>query len=278
MRKFVLLPDGSYEAVQPGSVVDMCFAEEEFTPIVFPAVSQNQAIQARYDGFRLIGYGHNIASIISTQAQDEQDFIDYPRIHDWADIVFAMSKAEVTAARSLSPPQLLKYRDMRVAGESHNCAEMFATRTFPGVKTDAIFNEGKFSGQSTGECAAHGVWLREQARLAGVSTTGKWYCSGLASFPGDPTAWVDSRGDVLRIAEAKNMTTHGYIEHAAYETDPGDDLDIADDIIEDGVADILESNPHAAVDSVRSELRALRTGAVDNNPLLCQDYTSTEIP
>lgn len=170
------------------------------------------------------------------------------------------------------------YEYMRLNGESHNMAEMLATRSFPGVKTDAIFNEGKFSGQSTGECAAHGVWLRRQAEAAGVSTTGKWYCSGLASFPGDPTAWVDSRGDVLRIAEAKNMNVHGYVEHSAYETDGGDDLDIADDIIEDEVADILEANPYAAIDAVRDEVYALRTGAVDNNPLLCKDYTSTDIP
>jgi hypothetical protein len=169
------------------------------------------------------------------------------------------------------------YEYMRLNGESHNMAEMLATRSFPGVKTDAVFNEGKFSGQSTGECTAHGKWLRSQAEAAGVSTTGKWYCSGLASFPGDPTAWVDSRGDVLRIAEAKNMNVHGYVEHSAYETDPGDDLDIADDIIEDEVADILEANPFAAVEAVREELHALRTGAVDNNPLLCKDYTSTDI-
>lgn len=170
------------------------------------------------------------------------------------------------------------YLNMRFSGESHNMAEMLATRTFPGVKTDAVFNEGKFSGQSTGECTPHGIWLREQARLAGVSTNGKWYCSGLASFPGDPTAWVDSRGDVLRIAEAKNMTTHGYVDYEGHETDPGDDIDIADDIIEDEVRDILAANPFAAEDAVRDEVYALRTGAVDNNPLLCKDYTSTDIP
>jgi hypothetical protein len=170
------------------------------------------------------------------------------------------------------------YESMRLSGESHNIADMLAHKTFAGVKSDAVFNEGKFSGQSTGECTAHGVWLRSQAAAAGVSTNGKWYCSGLASFPGDPTAWVDSRGDVLRIAEAKNMTTHGYVEHSAYETDGGDDIEIADGIIEDEVANILEANPYAAVDAVREEVRALRTGAVDNNPLLCKDYFSTDIP
>ena len=150
-------------------------------------------------------------------------------------------------------------------------AEMLATRTFPGLKTDAIFNEGKFSGDS-GKIGAQQLWLKEQAEAAGVSTAGKWYCSGLASFPGDPTAWVGDRGDVLRIAREKNMTVHGYIEHQGYETDGGDDLSIADEIVEDEVSDILAEFPFTAPEEAREHALALRTGAIDLNPLLVQDY------
>lgn len=171
----------------------------------------------------------------------------------------------------LSGAERARYITMRVRGESRNIAEILATRRYPGLKTDAIFNESKFSGQSTGECAARGTWLRQQAEAAGVSTTGKWYCSGLASYPGDPTAWVDSRGDVLRIAREKNMTVHGYVEHQGHETDPGGDIPIADDIIDNEVADILEENPGARADDVREHVYALRTGAIDPNPLLVQD-------
>ena len=146
-------------------------------------------------------------------------------------------------------------------------AEMLATRSSPGVKSDAVFNEGKFS-LETGRIGPQELWRKEQAEAAGVSTAGKWYCSGLDSFPGDPTAWVDSRGDVLRIAEAKNLNVHGYVEHSAYETDGGDDLDI----IEDEVADIIEAHPFAAIDSISDEVYALRTGAVDPNPLRVGDY------
>lgn len=224
MRKFVVLPDGSYEEVKPLSVVDCVVPDSEYTPIeVDPFVTE-----AVEEGIK-------------------------------------------------TPEHLDHFITCRLNGCSPKLAAALATRSFPGVKTDAVFNEGKFSGQSTGECSAHGVWLREQARLAGVSTNGKWYCSGLASFPGDPTAWVDSRGDVLRIAEAKNMTTHGYVDHQAYETDGGEDLVIDDGLIEDEVADILEANPFAAIEAVREEVYALRTGAVDNNPLLCRDYDSTDI-
>jgi hypothetical protein len=164
-----------------------------------------------------------------------------------------------------------RYLDMRLAGESRNMAEMLATRTFPGVKTDAVFNEGKFSGDS-GLVGAEQTWLRARAEAAGVSTAGKWYCRGLASYPGDPNAWVGDRGDVLRVAREKNMTVHGYVEHRGREADPGDDLTIADDIIDSEVEDVLDSNPGADAEAVRDQVYQLRTGAVDPNPLRVGDY------
>jgi len=216
MRKFVTLPDGRYEEVRHNSVVDLCVPEAEFTPILFPIISNDIVTQARYE-------------------------------------------------------------NMRLDGQSHNFAEMIALRRFPGIKTDAIFNESKFSGES-GQIPKQQKWLRRQAEDAGVATNGKWYCSGLASFPGDPTAWVGDRGDVLRIAREKNLTVHGYVEHEGHETDGGGDIPISDDIIEDEVSDILESNPFAEADDVREEVYAIRTGAVDDNPLLCGDHFTTDIP
>jgi hypothetical protein len=163
-----------------------------------------------------------------------------------------------------------RYDSMRLAGESHNMAEVLATRCYPGVKSYAIFNDGKFS-TAAGKIGVEQQWLAKQAESVGVSTTGKWYCRGLASFPGDPTAWVESRGDVLRIAKEKNMTVHGYVEHQGYETDPGNDEVISEDIINNEVMDIVDSNPGVDQEQVREEVYKLRTGAVDNNPLLVQD-------
>lgn len=172
---------------------------------------------------------------------------------------------------SSDPDIQVSYLRMRVEGESHNMAEMLATRSFPGVKTDSIFNEGKFSG-AAGRIDAEEVWLRKQAESAGVSTAGKWYCRGLASFPGDPTAWVGDRGDVLRIAQEKNLTVHGYVEHKGHEVDPGGDLAIDPEIVDSEVADILDSNPGARAEDVREHVYALRTGAIDPNPLRVGDY------
>lgn len=169
-----------------------------------------------------------------------------------------------------TPEQLDHYLKCRANDCSRKLAACLATRSFPGVKTDAVFNEGKFSGD-TGKIGHEQKWLEEQAKLHGVSTNGKWYCRGLASFPGDPTAWVDGRGDVLRIAAEKNMTVKGYVEHKGHEVDPGGDEVIADDIIENEVDDILDSNPHANAEEVRDAVYQLRTGQVDPNPLLVQD-------
>ena len=79
----------------------------------------------------------------------------------------------------------VKYFEMRLKGESHNMAEMLATRSFAGIRTDAIFNEGRFSGESRGHCTAHETWLRQQAEKHGVNTAGKYYIT--AKYPDDIT-------------------------------------------------------------------------------------------
>jgi hypothetical protein len=44
---------------------------------------------------------------------------------------------------------------------------------------------------------------------------------------------------MLRIAKEKNMTVHGCVEHQSYETDPGNDEVISEDIIENEGSDIV---------------------------------------
>lgn len=165
----------------------------------------------------------------------------------------------------------MDYWKMRKNGESHRMAEMLATRSFPGIKSDAIFNEGRFSGEA-GRIGVEQRWLQEQAEAVGVSTTGKFYCRGLADFPGDPTAWVSDRGDVLRVAREKNMTVHGYVEHKGRQVEPNADVRIADDLVEGEVDEIMAECPDADRETVREEVFAVRTGGVDPNDLRVGDY------
>ena len=160
--------------------------------------------------------------------------------------------------------------------QSHNMALMLATRTFPGVKSDKIFNENRFSSDA-GKNGHEQMWLRQQAEAAGVSTNGMYYMRGLADFPGDPSAWVGGRSDVLRIAREKNMTVHGYVEHKGDQRDlPENDnkYHVADDIIDAETDDIVSWNPKEFApirEQIRADVVQNRTGLVDNHPLVLDD-------
>lgn len=101
------------------------------------------------------------------------------------------------------------------------------------------------------------------AEAAGVSTSGKLYLSGLASYPGDPTAWVSDGSDIRRVAREKNMTLEGSINQKGHEVEPTPPVDIAPDILERRVAMAMAQDPGQRIDDVRERERALATGQVD---------------
>lgn len=165
-----------------------------------------------------------------------------------------------------------RYEDLRLAGESHNMAELLATRSFPGLRTDSIFNEGRCNGNQFEQCPDRGEYYRRIAEAQGVSTTGKSYLSGLAQYPGDPRAWVSDRGDVLRVARENNLTVSGYVEYAPPEAEPRPPVTIAKDIVEREVADIVTKYPDLTEDEVREKVIEVRTGAVDHQGPLVSDH------
>lgn len=165
-----------------------------------------------------------------------------------------------------------RYIQCRLNGCSHRLAEMLAARKFPALKTDSTFNAGRCNGNQFEDVPGLGDHYKKIAEAAGVSTTGKYYCSGLADFPGDPTAWVSDRGDVLRVAREKNLNVDGDVTHRASEREPIPDIDVADDLIDREVAEILDEDPTRDRMEVREEVRRLRSGEVDPNPLLVSDH------
>lgn len=142
------------------------------------------------------------------------------------------------------------YVRMRRDGESHNMAEMLATRSFPGVKgTDSVFMEGRHLDGSQFEKDAPNVGQHhlELARKAGVNVTGKYYSGTLARFPGDPRAWISGLGDVKRIAEERNIGVAGAVNIPAPKYGDGyvppERYKVDDSIVAEHVDDIIGERP-----------------------------------
>lgn len=109
------------------------------------------------------------------------------------------------------------YAKLLSAGYGHRWAEMCALQQPPGTKgTDRALMHGRYNEQWLGDMSADtaGHILRE-AKAAGINTSGKYYMGGIADKRAhrDPAAWVDSAGDILRVAKERNLTVSGIVEH-----------------------------------------------------------------
>lgn len=148
---------------------------------------------------------------------------------------------------SQDPIQQDRYEQMRREGQSHNMAEMLASRAFPGVVTDATFMTGRHNhaGLSDVHPESRQHYL-DQAQQAGVHVGGRAYMASLARFPGDPQAWVDSRADVERVARMNNMTVQSptiNVQAPRY-YDPGPEVRVAPDIINNVVGHMAAQDPY----------------------------------
>jgi hypothetical protein len=111
------------------------------------------------------------------------------------------------------------YAKLLSEGLGHKWAEMCALQQPPGTKgTDRSYMEGRYNNQQLDRMPKdHARALVAAARAAGISVSGKYYASGLADRrgPADPAAWVDGTGDVLKVAQVRNLNVEGAVEHRA---------------------------------------------------------------
>jgi hypothetical protein len=138
-----------------------------------------------------------------------------------------------------------RYDQMRVEGLSHNLAEMFALQAPPQIAgTDSVFLEGHCNGSQFDGQEWIGDMYQDEATKAGVNTKGKVYLGGLARYPGDPEAWVTSRGDVKRVCEERGWGCDGAVKVKAREAlGPPEEVGLADDIVDNKVVEIMEHVP-----------------------------------
>jgi hypothetical protein len=148
---------------------------------------------------------------------------------------------------SENPAEQKFYEEMRGRGMTHLMAEMLALRAPPGLATDATFLAGR--GHQFANRPELGDYYSKDLKAAGGSPVGKQYLSGLAAYPGDPEAWVDSRRDVQQLCEKRGWSCSGMVQVSrnpeCVDTRFGD-VGLDTDIVDDAVLTKTEDNPGIA--------------------------------
>lgn len=123
-------------------------------------------------------------------------------------------------------------------GTSHALAEMFAFQQGPQLNTDTAYMAGKWE-QNDKTLDHH----RKLAKKAGVSTQGRTYLKSLARYPGDPRAWVDSKGDIRRVCEQEGWGCDGVVKTKLKQEEPPPPVDVAPHLLKKYVAQELAKEP-----------------------------------
>lgn len=156
---------------------------------------------------------------------------------------------------SSDPSVQSQYESMRERGESHNFAEMAATRSAPGLNgTDTAFFRGKHLNQGL-EDNFMGERMRKLARRAGISIEGKVYIGQMADKRGaeDPRAWVSDTSDIRRYCEETGAACDGIVKVKGSAPPPPVQVRLAEDIIQEKMQACLKKDPSRASNLV--ELR-----------------------
>ena len=123
-----------------------------------------------------------------------------------------------------SRDQQLHYVKMVEDGQTEQFAVMCALQQPPGTRgTDRSFMEGKLNQEWLNDMPRfQSERILREAKAAGISTTGRFYMSGLSDKRGhcDPLAWVSTTGEIKKVAQLRNLNVTGIIEHKAEQREP----------------------------------------------------------
>lgn len=151
------------------------------------------------------------------------------------------------------------YRRMIAAGQEERFAIMCALQQAPGTRgTDRAFMEGRMDGSWLDRMPPHQARrMLQEARSAGIATSGKMYVGGLADSRGhkDPMAWVDSVADVKRVAEERNLEVTGIATHRARQVAPAEAKEISGRLLAENVAEERRKNPQAKHDDLVEKVK-----------------------
>lgn len=126
-------------------------------------------------------------------------------------------------------------------------AEMLALQQPPMSDSEREWAHGRCNENQFENQDFVGNHHRKLAKKAGVNPKGKFYVSGLATYPGDPRAWVSSRDEVKSICEKNGWGCRGAV-NVARRTDeaPPAPIDVADDLVESYAKQAIAKDPGLA--------------------------------
>ncbi len=103
------------------------------------------------------------------------------------------------------------YLEQTQSREEARLKDMLASGVPPHGVSDCTFMQGVGNGRQFEGQEHVGDYYRGVTEGMGGTATGRKYLSGLARFPGDPEAWVDSRGDVERVLTKRGWGSEGTV-------------------------------------------------------------------
>jgi len=116
------------------------------------------------------------------------------------------------------------YKKVLAMGYGERWALMTALRQPPGTRgTDRAFMQGRLDGNwMDGIPPRQAKKMVREAKAAGIDISGKYYMGGLADRRGhlDPEAWIDSVGDIKRVARKRNLNVSGIVNIEGHEVEP----------------------------------------------------------
>lgn len=146
---------------------------------------------------------------------------------------------------SAIPEVQAHYLLCRRNGCAHGLAEMLALQKAPRGVSDGTFLAGKWNQfQDTPHI---GDVYKSAAVAGGQCVKGKVYLSGLAEYPGDPRAWVETREDVRKVCEDRGWNAEGSVNVKGAKGDtPPLDVGLAPDLVEGYAQAAVEADPGLA--------------------------------
>lgn len=140
--------------------------------------------------------------------------------------------------------------------------EMLACQQAPRCNTDSTFMADCRAGHDDGLVGESAMKFRQMYQNAtGSRPDGKFYCSQLADFPGDPKAWVGSKSDVKRRCKEKGVGFVGSVNVEAPEVEPKPEpkeYTVAPDIVHKRLAAMEREQPGSVTSLSKREMRDLK--------------------